>query len=60
MADDTQYQDVQNQGQMLPVHFGFSNDFKSAAMWTLIGIIGGMALMHWIASAKYNKPGFEE
>lgn len=34
----------------LPVQFSFSNDFKSAALWTLLGVIGGVMLAHWLTS----------
>lgn len=35
-----------------PVHFGFSSDFKSAALWALLGVVGGMMLMHYLSGKK--------
>lgn len=32
-----------------PVHIGFSNDFKSCAIWTMVGLIGGIMLGIWLS-----------
>jgi len=34
------------------VQIGFANDFKSCALWALLGVVGGVMLAMWMMNQK--------